>query len=49
MVNSTDKRIEKQIEETQAALRRSIDEARELTDRTERLLRKPEKSAGQQP
>lgn len=43
-MNSTGRRIEQQIEETQAALQRSIDEARELADRTQRLLQKRGKS-----
>jgi hypothetical protein len=48
MANSTDRRLEQQIEETQAALRQSIDEARELTDRAQRLLQRQNKSAEDQ-
>jgi hypothetical protein len=48
MANSTDRRFEQQIEETQAALRQSIKEARELSERAQRLLQKQAKGAGQQ-
>jgi hypothetical protein len=44
MANSTDRRLEQQIEETQAALRQCIEEARELADRAQRLLQRQNKN-----
>jgi hypothetical protein len=44
MTTSTERRLEQQIEETQAALRQSIEEARELADRAQRLLQRQNKN-----
>ena len=39
MADSTDRPVQQQIEEAQAALRRNIEQARELAEQTQRLLR----------
>jgi hypothetical protein len=48
MTTSTERRLEQQIEETQAALRQSIEEARELADRAQRLLQRQNNSEQEQ-
>jgi tellurite resistance protein len=46
MTRETDARIEQQIEETQAALRRTIEDAKDLAEKAQKLLQK-HKNIGQ--
>jgi hypothetical protein len=44
MTRETDARIEQQIEETQAALRQTIEEAKDLAEKAQKLLQKQTKT-----